>query len=216
MILKQPIGVVGAIAPWNFPLVLSLRKVAAALAVGCPVILKPASVTPICAVKLAECIEAAGFPKGVFQLVAGKASEIAGEMLENPLCRKISFTGSTEVGKKLIQGASTTCTKLSLELGGNAPLIVFEDADLDKAVEGALITKFRNTGQSCIGSNRIYVQRSIFDAFVEWIDGRAAICAPYGHVAAKPVFGERWAKACGEEHEFRRRSRLLLMPDGDL
>ncbi len=167
MILKQPIGVVGAIAPWNFPLVLSLRKVAAALAVGCPVILKPASATPICAVKLAECIQAAGFPEGVFQLVAGKASEIAGEMLENPLCRKISFTGSTEVGKKLIEGASATCTKLSLELGGNAPLIVFEDADLDKAVEGALITKFRNTGQSCIGSNRIYVQQSIFDAFVE-------------------------------------------------
>jgi succinate-semialdehyde dehydrogenase / glutarate-semialdehyde dehydrogenase len=130
-ILKHPIGVVGAIAPWNFPFVLSLRKVGPALAAGCPVILKPASSTPICSVMLAECIEAAGFPKGVFQLVVGKASDIGNEMLENPLCRKISFTGSTEVGKKLIEGAAKTCTRLSLELGGNAPLLVFADADLD-------------------------------------------------------------------------------------
>jgi len=167
LILKHPVGVVGAIAPWNFPLVLSLRKVGPALAAGCPVILKPASATPVCAVKLAQCIEAAGFPKGVFQLVVGKASDIGNEMMENPLCRKISFTGSTEVGKKLIEGAAKTCTRLSLELGGNAPLLVFADADLDKAVDGAIITKFRNTGQSCIASNRIYVERSIHDAFVE-------------------------------------------------
>ena len=181
MILKHPVGVVGAIAPWNFPLVLSLRKVAAALAAGCPVILKPASATPICAVKLAQCIEAAGFPKAVFQLVAGKASEIAKEMLENPLCRKISFTGSTEVGKKLIEGAATTCTKLSLELGGNAPIIVFADANLDQAVQGALITKFRNTGQSCIASNRIYVERPIFDAFVDkFVEGTKALKVGYG------------------------------------
>jgi succinate-semialdehyde dehydrogenase/glutarate-semialdehyde dehydrogenase len=167
LILKHPVGVVGAIAPWNFPLVLSLRKVGPALAAGCPVILKPASATPVCAVKLAQCIEAAGFPKGVFQLVVGKASDIGNEMMENPLCRKISFTGSTEVGKKLIEGAAKTCTRLSLELGGNAPLLVFADADLNKAVDGAIITKFRNTGQSCIASNRIYVERPIHDAFVE-------------------------------------------------
>lgn len=181
LVLKHPIGVVGAIAPWNFPLVLSLRKVAAALAAGCPVILKPASATPICAVKLAECIEAAGFPKGVFQLVVGKASDIGDEMLENPLCRKISFTGSTEVGKKLIEGAARTCTRLSLELGGNAPLLVFADADLDQAVEGAVITKFRNTGQSCIASNRIYVERPIFAAFVEkFVERTKSLKVGYG------------------------------------
>jgi succinate-semialdehyde dehydrogenase/glutarate-semialdehyde dehydrogenase len=167
LVLKHPIGVVGAIAPWNFPLVLAARKVAPALAAGCPVILKPASATPVCAVKLAECIEAAGLPKGVFQIVLGKSSDIGAEMLENPICRKISFTGSTEVGKRLIEGSAKTCTKLSLELGGNAPVLVFADADLEQAVEGALITKFRNTGQSCIASNRIYVERSIYDSFLE-------------------------------------------------
>lgn len=181
LILKSPVGVVGAIAPWNFPLVLSLRKVAAALAAGCPVILKPASATPICAVKLAECIEAAGFPRGVFQLVVGKAFEIGSEMLENPLCRKISFTGSTEIGKRLIEGAAQTCTRLSLELGGNAPLLIFADADLDKAVEGAIITKFRNTGQSCVASNRIYVERSVFDAFVaKFVAATKALKIGYG------------------------------------
>ncbi|MEX0720093.1 MAG: NAD-dependent succinate-semialdehyde dehydrogenase [Balneolaceae bacterium] len=167
LVIKTPIGVVGAISPWNFPLVLSLRKVAPALAAGCPVILKPASSTPLCAVALAECIEAAGVPEGVFQLVAGSASEIAQEFLENPLCRKISFTGSTEVGRKLIKGAADDIKPLSLELGGNAPLLVFDDADLDAAVEGAIITKFRNTGQSCIASNRMYVHRSIYDEFLK-------------------------------------------------
>ena len=181
LILKHPVGVVGAIAPWNFPLVLCLRKVGPALAAGCPVILKPASATPVCAVKLAQCIEAAGFPKGVFQLVVGKASDIGNEMLENPLCRKISFTGSTEVGKRLIEGAAKTCTRLSLELGGNAPLLIFADADLDKAVDGAIITKFRNTGQSCIASNRIYVERSILEAFVEkFVERTEALKVGYG------------------------------------
>jgi succinate-semialdehyde dehydrogenase/glutarate-semialdehyde dehydrogenase len=117
--------------------------------------------------ELARCVEAAGVPKGVFQLVAGNASEIAAEMLENPICRKISFTGSSEVGKLLIAGAARTCTKLSLELGGNAPVIIFADADFDLAVDGALITKFRNTGQSCVAANRIYVERSIYDRFLE-------------------------------------------------
>jgi len=167
MIIKTPIGVVGAISPWNFPLVLSLRKVAPALAAGCPVILKPSSATPICAFALAECVEAAGVPKGVFQLVAGSASEISKEFLDNPKCKKITFTGSTEVGRILIKGAADSVKPLSLELGGHAPFIVFEDADLDAAVEGAVITKFRNMGQSCIASNRIYVQRSIYSKFID-------------------------------------------------
>lgn len=167
LIIKNPIGVVAAISPWNFPLVLALRKIAPALAAGCPVILKPASATPVCAVALAECIEAAQLPKGVFQLVAGSSSEIAKEFLENPLCRKLTFTGSTEVGRKLIQNAADSIKPLSLELGGHAPLLVFEDADLDAAAEGAIITKFRNTGQSCIASNRIYVQSSVYEAFLD-------------------------------------------------
>jgi succinate-semialdehyde dehydrogenase/glutarate-semialdehyde dehydrogenase len=167
LVIKSPPGVVGAISPWNFPLVLAVRKIAPALAAGCPVILKPALQTPLCAVMLAECVDAAGLPPGVFQLVAGKASEIGAEFLENPLCRKITFTGSTEVGRLLLAGAAQTVKPLSLELGGHAPLLIFDDADLDKAVEGALITKFRNTGQSCIASNRIYVQRGIYDRFCE-------------------------------------------------
>jgi len=166
MVLKTSVGVVGAIAPWNFPLILSIRKAAPALAAGCTVILKPASATPLCNLLFAECVEAAGLPPGVFQVVLGKASEIAGEMLENPICRKISFTGSTPVGKRLIEGAAKTCTKLSLELGGNAPVIVFADADLDLAVDGTLLAKFRNTGQSCIAANRIYVERPIYEEFL--------------------------------------------------
>jgi len=167
LVLKTPLGVVAAISPWNFPLVLALRKVAPALAAGNTVILKPASATPICAALFAECVEAAKLPKGVFQFVAGSAREIAQEFLDNPLCRKITFTGSTEVGKSLIQGAANGVKPLSLELGGHAPVLVFEDADLDAAVEGAMITKFRNTGQSCIASNRIYVQRPIYEKFLE-------------------------------------------------
>lgn len=164
--VKTPIGVVGAISPWNFPLVLAVRKVAPALAAGCAVVLKPASATPLCCVQFAECVHAAGLPKGVFQLVAGRASEIAQEFLDNPLCRKITFTGSTEVGQKLIAGAARRVKPLSLELGGHSPVLVFDDASLGKAVEGALIAKFRNTGQSCIAANRIYVQRGIWDRFV--------------------------------------------------
>jgi succinate-semialdehyde dehydrogenase / glutarate-semialdehyde dehydrogenase len=167
LVIKSPVGVVGAIAPWNFPLVLAARKVGPAMAAGCPVVLKPASATPVSSIELAKCVEAAGVPKGVFQLVVGNASEIASEMLDNPICRKISFTGSSEVGKLLIVGASKTCTKLSLELGGNAPVIIFADADFNQAIEGALITKYRNTGQSCVAANRIYVERSIYNRFLE-------------------------------------------------
>jgi succinate-semialdehyde dehydrogenase/glutarate-semialdehyde dehydrogenase len=167
LVIRQPVGVVGAIAPWNFPLVLAVRKVAPALAAGCPVILKPASATPVSSCEFAKCIERAGLPAGVFQIVVGPAAEISAEMLENPKCRKISFTGSTEVGRSLIRGAAETCTELSLELGGNAPLIVFDDADFNQAIDGILITKFRNNGQSCIASNRIYIQDSVFEKFCE-------------------------------------------------
>jgi succinate-semialdehyde dehydrogenase/glutarate-semialdehyde dehydrogenase len=164
--IKSPIGVVGAIAPWNFPLVLAVRKVAPALAAGCTVVLKPASKTPLSSIALAECMEAAGIPAGVFQLVIGNAKMIAGEFLSSPLCRKITFTGSTEVGQELIRGAAQTVKPLSLELGGHAPLIVFEDCDLDLAVRETVIAKFRNTGQSCIAANRIYVQKTIYGEFM--------------------------------------------------
>ncbi|MCA9067366.1 MAG: NAD-dependent succinate-semialdehyde dehydrogenase, partial [Planctomycetaceae bacterium] len=176
LVLKQPVGVVGAIAPWNFPLVLAVRKVAPALAAGCPVVLKPASATPLSSLALAEAVHEVGLPAGVFQLVVGRAQEIAAEMFSNPNCRKVTFTGSTEVGHELIRLAATNVTKLSLELGGHAPFIVFDDADLDLAVEGALIAKFRNTGQSCIAANRIYVQRGIYEVFVErFVEGAKSL-----------------------------------------
>ncbi len=166
LVVKTPIGVVAAISPWNFPLVLAVRKIAPALAAGCPVVLKPASATPLCALLFAECVEAAGLPAGVFQVVLGRASEIAAEFLENRLCRKITFTGSTEVGQLLIRGAAPDIKPLSLELGGHAPVLIFADADLDQAVETAMIAKFRNSGQSCIAANRIYVQRPIYEEFL--------------------------------------------------
>jgi succinate-semialdehyde dehydrogenase/glutarate-semialdehyde dehydrogenase len=167
VVVRQPIGVVGAIAPWNFPLVLAVRKVAPALAAGCPVVLKPASATPLSALHLAEAAHEAGLPPGVFQVVVGGAREIAAAMFAHPACRKITFTGSTPVGRELMRLAADGIKKLSLELGGNAPVLVFDDADLDLAVDGALITKFRNSGQSCIAANRIYVQRGIYDRFIE-------------------------------------------------
>src|SRR6266850_2281661 len=167
LVIKTPLGVVAAISPWNFSLVLAVRKIAPALAAGCTVVLKPASKTPLCASLFAECVDAVKLPKGVFQLVAGSASEFGKEFLENPLCRKITFTGSTEVGKKLIEGAAKQVKPLSLELGGHAPVLVFEDADLNDAVEGTLLAKFRNTGQSCIAANRIYVQRGIYEPFLK-------------------------------------------------
>jgi succinate-semialdehyde dehydrogenase/glutarate-semialdehyde dehydrogenase len=166
LVIKSPVGVVAAISPWNFPLILSVRKIAPALAAGCPTILKPASQTPLCNIAFAECCDAANLPRGVFQLINGNASMIGEEFLANPLCRKITFTGSTEVGRKLIAGAAADIKKLSLELGGHAPAIVFDDADLDRAVDGAMAAKFRNTGQSCIAANRIYVQAGIYDRFV--------------------------------------------------
>jgi succinate-semialdehyde dehydrogenase/glutarate-semialdehyde dehydrogenase len=167
LIVKTPIGVVGAIAPWNFPLVLSVRKVAPAMAAGCPVILKPATQTPLSAIHLAECMQAAGVPAGVFQLVIGDAAMISQTFLSSPICRKVSFTGSTRVGRLLIQGAAETIKPLCLELGGLAPVLIFEDCDLDAAVRETVIAKFRNTGQSCIAANRIYVQKSIHKEFTQ-------------------------------------------------
>jgi succinate-semialdehyde dehydrogenase/glutarate-semialdehyde dehydrogenase len=165
--IKSPIGVVGAIAPWNFPLVLAVRKVAPALAAGCPVVLKPATQTPISSAIFAECVHAAKLPAGVFQLVLGSARMIGEEFLNNPICRKITFTGSTEVGQELIKGAAAQVKPLSLELGGHAPVVVFDDVDVNKAVDTVIIAKYRNTGQSCIAANRIFVQAGIYDKFVE-------------------------------------------------
>ncbi len=167
LVIKSPMGVIGAITPWNFPLVLALRKIAPALAAGNTVILKPAEQTPLSAIAIAECVDAAGLPRGVFQAILGDAPQIGREFLQNPMCRKITFTGSTEVGKILIAGAAETVKPLSLELGGHAPVLVFDDADFERSVEGALIAKTRNIGQSCIAANRIYVQRTIYDKFLE-------------------------------------------------
>jgi len=167
VVIKQPVGVVACITPWNFPLAMIARKAGPALGAGCTMVLKPAEQTPFSALALAELGERAGVPKGVFNIITGSPQEIGGELTSNPVVRKVSFTGSTEVGKLLMRQCAGTVKKLSLELGGNAPFIVFEDADLDAAVEGALASKYRNTGQTCISSNRIYVQDSIYDKFAE-------------------------------------------------
>ena len=165
VVIKQPIGVVACITPWNFPLAMITRKAGPALASGCTVVLKPASQTPLSALALAELGERAGIPKGVFNVVTGSASAIGGELTSNPAVKKLSFTGSTEVGKLLMSQCAGTVKKVSLELGGNAPFIVFDDADLDAAVEGAITSKYRNTGQTCVCVNRIYVQDGVYDGF---------------------------------------------------
>jgi len=167
VVIKQPIGVVACITPWNFPLAMITRKAGPALAAGCTVVLKPASQTPFSALALAELAERAGVPAGVFNVITGAAGEVGGELTSNPLVRKLSFTGSTEVGKRLMEQCAGTVKKVSLELGGNAPFIVMDDADLDAAVEGAIASKYRNTGQTCVCANRIYVQDSVYDAFAE-------------------------------------------------
>ena len=165
VVIKQPIGVVACITPWNFPLAMITRKAGPAIAAGCTVVLKPASQTPFSALALAELAERAGMPKGVLNIVTGSAKEIGGELTSNPLVRKLSFTGSTEIGKILMAQCAGTVKKLSLELGGNAPFVVFDDADLDAAVEGAIASKFRNTGQTCVCTNRILVHDVVYDAF---------------------------------------------------
>ncbi len=167
VVLKQPIGVVAAITPWNFPAAMITRKCAPALAAGCTVVSKPASQTPYTALALAELAERAGMPKGVFNVITGPSAVIGAELTSNPTVRKLGFTGSTEVGKALMAQCAGTVKKVSLELGGNAPFIVFDDADLDAAVAGAMASKYRNAGQTCVCANRVLVQDAVYDAFAE-------------------------------------------------
>jgi succinate-semialdehyde dehydrogenase/glutarate-semialdehyde dehydrogenase len=167
IVIKQPIGVVAAITPWNFPNAMITRKCAPALAAGCPVVIKPASSTPYSALALAVLAEEAGIPPGVLNIITGSSGAIGAELTSNPIVRKLSFTGSTEIGKVLMRQCADTVKKVSMELGGNAPFIVFDDADLDEAVLGVMASKFRNTGQTCVCANRIFVQDGIYEAFAE-------------------------------------------------
>ena len=172
--LKEPVGVCAAITPWNFPAAMITRKAAPALAAGCTMVVKPAEQTPLTAFALADLAARAGVPAGVFNVVTGDARTVGAELTSNPLVRKITFTGSTEVGRILIAQSAQTIKKLSMELGGNAPFIVFDDADVDQAVEGLIATKYRNTGQACISANRVYVQDAIYDRFAEALAAKVA------------------------------------------
>ncbi|WP_108259581.1 NAD-dependent succinate-semialdehyde dehydrogenase [Mangrovicoccus ximenensis] len=174
VVVKQPVGVVAAITPWNFPNAMITRKAGPALAAGCAMVLKPAAQTPFSAIALAVLAEQAGLPPGLFSVVTGSAREIGGVMTSSPAVRKLTFTGSTEVGIELMRQSAPTVKKLALELGGNAPFIVFDDADLDAAVEGAIISKFRNNGQTCVCANRLYVQAGVYDAFAAKLAARLA------------------------------------------
>lgn len=165
VVVKEPIGVCAAITPWNFPSAMITRKAGPALAAGCPMVVKPAESTPFSALAMAELGERAGIPAGIFSVITGSSRAIGGEMTSNPIVRKLTFTGSTQVGRLLMAQSAPTIKKLSLELGGNAPFIVFDDADLDAAIEGALASKYRNAGQTCVCANRIYVQDGVYDAF---------------------------------------------------
>jgi len=167
LVTKHPVGVVGMITPWNFPSSMLARKIAPALAVGCPIVAKPATATPYSGLAWAALAEEVGYPTGVVNVVTGSARAIAGAMMARREVRKVTFTGSTEVGKELIRQSADTVKKVSMELGGNAPFLVFEDADLDAAAEGAIVSKYRNSGQTCVCANRFYVQASVHDAFVE-------------------------------------------------
>ena len=167
VVIKQPIGVCAAVTPWNFPNAMITRKAGPALAAGCTMVIKPASATPYSALALCELAERAGIPKGVLSVVTGASGPIGKELTTNPLVRKFTFTGSTEIGKQLMQQCASTVKKVSLELGGNAPFIVFDDADLDSAVEGAMASKYRNTGQTCVCANRLFVQEGVYEAFAE-------------------------------------------------
>src|ERR1700675_2941875 len=167
LVLRQPVGVVAAITPWNFPAAMITRKAGPALSAGCTMVCKPATQTPYSALALAELSHRAGIPKGVFNVITGSSAAIGGEMTSNPTVRKLTFTGSTEIGKKLMAQCAGTVKKISLELGGNAPFIVFDDADLDAAVQGAIASKYRNTGQTCVCANRLLVQEGVYDAFTK-------------------------------------------------
>jgi len=203
VVLKQPVGVCAAITPWNFPNGMITRKAGPALAAGCTMILKPASQTPLSALALAVLAERAGVPKGAFSVVTGPAKPIGEEFCHNPKIAKITFTGSTDVGRWLMREASGGIKRMSLELGGNAPFIVFDDADLDAAVEGAIISKFRNAGQTCVCANRIYVQEGVYAAFSEKLAAKAARLklgrGTDPHVAIGPLIDEK-AVAKMEEH----------------
>jgi len=166
LVMRQPVGVVAAITPWNFPAAMITRKAGPALAAGCTFVCKPATLTPYSALAMAELAHRAGIPQGVFNVITGPSSVLGGEMTSNPIVRKLTFTGSTEVGKKLMAQCVPTLKKVSLELGGNAPFIVFDDADLDLAVQGAIASKYRNTGQTCVCANRLLVQEGVYDQFV--------------------------------------------------
>jgi len=171
-VIKQPVGVVAAITTWSFPLLLAARKAGAALAAGCTVLLKPSRRTPLSAVALAECVAAANPAKGIFQVVVGEPVSIAEEFLANPLCRKVSFSGSTDVGRELIRAAAQSVKPLALELSGNAPVLVFDDCELDAAVKGVMLAKFRNAGQSCLAANRIFVHRTLYPGFLQMLADR--------------------------------------------
>jgi len=166
VVIKEPVGVVAAITPWNFPSAMITRKAGPALAAGCPIVIKPATETPYSAFAMAELADRAGVPKGIINVITGSARDIGGELTANPIVRKLTFTGSTEVGKILLKQCADTVKKVSMELGGNAPFIVFDDADLDAAVIGAMASKYRNTGQTCVCANRIYVQDGVYDEFL--------------------------------------------------
>ncbi len=172
VVIKQPVGVVGAITPWNFPNAMITRKLGPALAAGCTIVIKPASATPFSALAIAALCEEAGIPAGVVNVVTGSASAIGGELTANPTVRKISFTGSTEVGRQLLRESAETVKKASMELGGNAPFLVFDDADVDAAVDGAMVSKFRNGGQTCVCTNRLYVQAGVYNEFASKLTER--------------------------------------------
>ncbi|MDP2397621.1 MAG: NADP-dependent succinate-semialdehyde dehydrogenase [Burkholderiales bacterium] len=174
VVIKQPIGVCAAVTPWNFPNAMITRKAGPALAAGCTMVIKPASQTPYSALALCELAERAGIPKGVLSVITGSAGPIGKELTTNPIVRKFTFTGSTEIGKLLMQQCASTVKKVSLELGGNAPFIVFDDADLASAVEGAMASKFRNTGQTCVCANRIFVQDGVYDKFAKMLSEKVA------------------------------------------
>jgi succinate-semialdehyde dehydrogenase / glutarate-semialdehyde dehydrogenase len=203
VVLKQPIGVVAAITPWNFPSAMITRKLGPALAAGCTVVLKPASATPYSALALAQLAEEAGVPPGVFNVITGSARAIGGELTRNPKVRKLTFTGSTEIGIELLRQCADTVKKVSMELGGNAPFVVFDDADIDAAVEGAIVSKFRNCGQTCVCTNRFYVQDGVYDEFVSKLAERVkALSIGYGMdagVSVGPLIDEA-AVAKVEEH----------------
>jgi succinate-semialdehyde dehydrogenase/glutarate-semialdehyde dehydrogenase len=203
VVIKQPIGVTACITPWNFPLAMITRKAGPAIAAGCTVVLKPASQTPFSALALAELGERAGLPKGVFNVITGAASEVGGALTSSPTVRKLSFTGSTEVGKLLMSQCAATVKKVSLELGGNAPFIVLDDADLDAAVEGAIASKYRNTGQTCVCANRLLVQDGVYDAFAEKLAAAVEKLKPAPGLTADatqgPLIDDR-AVAKVEEH----------------